>query len=674
MLTSTSLRWLVVAVSAAMLLAVAAACAGETVEVPGETVVVEKEVIKEVQVPGETVVVEKEVVKTVEVPGETVTKEVVKTVEVPGETVIVEKEVVKTVEVPGETVVVEKTVAGPERIVQVPGETVYVQAEMMEGVPQYGGTLTWAEGWIWNWDPIDGAFGARQSSFYLETLGGPGWTADRVTSPMTSDFFPLDAMTGLLAESWEEPDPNTTIFHIRKAVHFQDKAPADGREMNAYDVEYSWHRLMGYPEKYGFTEPSSLAVDWSDLGLHSVEATDEWTVVFKHEPSVHLLSQFILYGSGGQIVNREAVEKFGDLKDWRNAVGTGPFILTEFVEGSSVTYEMNPNYWGSYEFNPRYQLPFVDTILWLNIQERPTKIAALRTGKLDLDIKVQVREWDSLVKTNPELKYRAFHKEGHAVGFPLDDPSKPWADINVRKAMQMAINRQEIAETLYLGLIPSDPAPLLGMDILEFITPFKDWPASLQEEHTYNPEMARELLAEAGYPDGFEAKFWYDSSGDQDAAQVPAFQSYFADVGIKLELVPMEMGIFWDLLHSDEFKEMTYDWSSFSYEPMAVIPRQLTSEGYMNWGGEWKDPVIAGLVDGILSAPDYDSYRRDVRELSQYYAQQHFKIYGVSLPAVVVWHPWVKGYNGERHMGAAGSAGIFARTWIDQSLKTAMGQ
>ena len=71
---STSMRWLVVAISAAMLLAVAAACAGETVEVPGETVVVEKVVTETVEVPGETVVVEKEVVKTVEVPGETVTK------------------------------------------------------------------------------------------------------------------------------------------------------------------------------------------------------------------------------------------------------------------------------------------------------------------------------------------------------------------------------------------------------------------------------------------------------------------------------------------------------------------------------------------------------------------------------------------------------------------------
>jgi hypothetical protein len=88
----------------------------KTVQVPGETVVVEKEVVKtvEVEVPGETVVVKEQVVKTVEVPGQTVTKEVVKTVKVPGETVVVKEQVVKTVEVPGQTVTKEvvKTVPG----------------------------------------------------------------------------------------------------------------------------------------------------------------------------------------------------------------------------------------------------------------------------------------------------------------------------------------------------------------------------------------------------------------------------------------------------------------------------------------------------------------------------------------------------------------------------------
>ena len=138
MSTSTSIRWLTLAVSAAILLVIAAACAGETVEVPGETVVIEKEVIKEVQVPGETVVVEKEVIKEVMVPGETVTKEVVKEVEVPGETVVVKEEVVKTVEVPGQTVVVEKEV-----IKEVAGKAFVTDPTTGKVVsaPEYGGTL-----------------------------------------------------------------------------------------------------------------------------------------------------------------------------------------------------------------------------------------------------------------------------------------------------------------------------------------------------------------------------------------------------------------------------------------------------------------------------------------------------------------------------------------------------
>ena len=203
MRTSTSLRWLVVALSAAMLLAVAAACAGETVEVPGETVVVEKEVIKEVQVPGETVVVEKEVIKTVEVPGETVTKEVVKTVEVPGETVVVEKVVVKTVEVPGETVVVEKVV-----VKEVAGKKYVTDPTTGKPVtaPEYGGTFTYA----WNWEaPHPDTFsfwGAGQvAGGVVETLAIGNWAIDRDEWVWGSELIPLSAMTGSLAESWETP-------------------------------------------------------------------------------------------------------------------------------------------------------------------------------------------------------------------------------------------------------------------------------------------------------------------------------------------------------------------------------------------------------------------------------------------------------------------------------------
>ena len=129
------IRWLVVAAGAAMLLVLGAACTKE-IEIPGETIVVEKEVVKIVEVPGETVI------KEVMVPGETVTvtKEVIKEVMVPGETVVVTKEVIKEVEVPGETVVVTKEVLKVVEVRQ--GYVTDPTTGKAVSAPQYGGTLT----------------------------------------------------------------------------------------------------------------------------------------------------------------------------------------------------------------------------------------------------------------------------------------------------------------------------------------------------------------------------------------------------------------------------------------------------------------------------------------------------------------------------------------------------
>ena len=320
-----------------MLLAVAAACAGETVEVPGETVVVEKvvtetvevpgetvvvekeviktvevpgetvtkEVVKEVMVPGETVVVEKEVVKTVEVPGETVTVEVVKTVEVPGETVVVEKEVVKTVEVPGETVVVKEEVV---KTVEVPGETVVVEKVVVQEVPgkkyvtdpstgkavsapQYGGTLTFAAKLEPpSTDPVLGIGGSRGVTGVAERLGIVNWRLDREEFDLSSLFHSLSEYKGHLAESWETPDDTTIVLNIRQGVHWHDKPPMNGRELTAKDIEYNFHRILGLGS--GFTEPPAAYDGYlaANTIFESVTATDKWTVVIKlKEPKVGTL-------------------------------------------------------------------------------------------------------------------------------------------------------------------------------------------------------------------------------------------------------------------------------------------------------------------------------------------------------------------------------------------------
>ena len=298
---STSMRWLVVAVSAAMLLAVAAACSSETIEVPGETVVVKEEVIKTVEVPGETVV--KEVIKEVQVPGETVVvkEEVVKEVMVPGETVVVEKEVVKTIEVPGQTVVVTKEVAGPERVVvrEVPGGKDYVTdpstGKTVEA-PRYGGSLTYVTR-IPDDNLVVDAWVSGGAGWIIgvvnEKLGIIDWAIDRNKHPFfTGHVAPAFALRGALAESWDiSPDGLTYTFNIRKGVNWHNKAPMNGRELTAKDIEYNFHRNMGMGK---FTEPSASRGALTDLGIASIEATDDMTVVFKLSGPHFQAFQFIM--------------------------------------------------------------------------------------------------------------------------------------------------------------------------------------------------------------------------------------------------------------------------------------------------------------------------------------------------------------------------------------------
>ena len=430
-----------------MLLAVAAACSSETIEVPGETVVVKEEVIKTVEVPGETVVkevvkevmvpgetvvvekvvtetvevpgetvvIEKVVTETVEVPGETVTVEVVKEVQVPGETVVVEKEVVKTVEVPGETVVVEKEVV---KTVEVPGETVVVEKEVVKTVagpervvvkevrqgyvtdpatgkavtaPQYGGTLTTGRRQI----------GSHSDSFHqvgwsnhfvsgvIEKPSILDWAIDRDEWHLASTFLRTDLLVPLIAESWGQPDPLTVVLNVRKGVYWHDKAPMNGRELVAEDFVYNFHRATGLGS--GFTEPGEHAVSFGWGPIESITATDKYTVELKLKEDVtgktfwggFNIAETIVASYYADIYPPEVIKEHGDAKDWRNIVGTGPLMLADYVLDSAITYEKNPDYWRGDPKYPENRLPYIDQLLVLIMPEPATLISALRTGKVD---------------------------------------------------------------------------------------------------------------------------------------------------------------------------------------------------------------------------------------------------------------------------------------------------
>ena len=564
--TSTSLRWLVVALSAAMLLAVAAACGGETIEVPGETVVVEKEVIKEVQVPGETVVVKEEVVKTVEVPGETVVvkEEVVKTVEVPGETVVVEKEVVKTVEVPGQTVVVEKEV-----VKEVEGDR-YVRniwGELVEK-PQYGGSIPVPI------DPIPDQFDPYYGgglkywakNFVFETPGATDFTLPRDEVPsLTPRYRDISFIGGKLAESWDiSPDLLTYTFHIRKGVHWHDKPPVNGRELTAYDFEWTWQRNWGFGE---FAEAGKAVAQryFSAVPVESLTATDKYTVVVKtHTALLDTIDWLTGWTSnlGAIPVPPEVIKEHGDMKDWRNVVGTGPFELTDVVPGSSMTFTKNPNYWLYDPIHPgsENRLPYVDEITMFAMQDMALQIAGLRTGKLVMSPGKQLTlaQANSLMRTNPELV--AIKLAGSQYTTPLMR-RKPFDDKNVRIAMQKAINLEELNYTYYRG--EGDPGPYgFYRPGMVFYTPYSEWPEEVKWQYEYDPAEAERLLDDAGYPrgaDGIRFKVGWDVVppwGD-DLDLVTVVTSYFDKIGADVTVNLITDGnVLWNNMGAGTSSEM----------------------------------------------------------------------------------------------------------------------
>ena len=713
--TSSSLRWLAVAVFAAMLLAVAAACSAETIEVPGETVVVEKEVVKEVmvpgetvtvevvkevqvpgetvvvekvvtetvEVPGETVVVEKEVVKTVEVPGQTVTVEVVKEVMVPGETVVVEQEVVKTVEVPGQTVVVEKVV-----VQEVAGKK-YVTDPVIGNVipaPEYGGTLVFAgrNPFDKRLDPYIGGPGMSSiTSGVMEKLGMVDWAIDRSTYSFGGYPPPVSAMTGSLAESWDASHTGAThTFNIRQGVNWHDKAPINGREMDAYDVEFSFHRMLGNKlsgTEFSDADPSPGAGSLGALPWKSVKATDKWTVVFELEEPRFFGPRFILDWYSMFIYAPEMVETYGEDWNWDKTVGTGPYTISDLTPGTGITYAKNPNYYRHDEKFPDNQLPYIDVVKGLWIPVRDTWIAGVRTAQIDyigwqgVTNLNSADERESLQRTNPELVFGAWSERSEASRL-LNVFQPPFDDISVRRAMQMALDLETINSAYYKYAADIVPRGRIHPDAKGYHTPFEQWSDEIKGYYTYDPEGAKKLLDEAGYTvkdDGtrFSVDYLLGSASDQTLPQIQA--EYWRAIGADVNVLLLEGADIAARRNSGDWG--IHGWiAGVKGDPVWQTSYMYSRKPNPAWIAN--DATYDAFYEQILVAQSEEERQRLVTAADDYLIEQHWVIWGGDESKYSVWQPWMVGYNLERGFGAGQNYVVFSRLWIDSALKSASGR
>jgi peptide/nickel transport system substrate-binding protein len=546
------------------------------------------------------------------------------------------------------------------------------------GMPQYGGTMTLRINKdITNFDPFFYSSLITIETGWMERLFTNDWTLDPSTFGYQAMYRPNDYVKGQLAQSWEFTDPTTLTVHIRQNVYWQNIPPANGRQFIASDVAAHYNRLYD-PTTGGFTKGGPFASGGGLPSLISVTATDKFTVVFKWKiNNPEFVYETVELGAKSELSIEcpDAVAQWGDVSDWHHAIGTGPFILKDFVGGASATLVKNPNYWGHDERYPQNQLPYVDELKILIITDDTTALAALRTGKIDNIDGMSFTQAQGIQKTNPQITTINIPVQNSTSLDPRNDV-KPFSDIKVREALQMAIDLPTIAKTYYNNTAQPYPVAMTSAYMTGWGFPYTQWPQDLKDQYAYNPTQAKKLLSDAGYPNGFNTDIVVDTAYDVGLLEI--IKSYFSAIGVNLDIRTLDSATwqaFVGLGHkNDQMAALsTGGILCKNSEPILQLNKFIIANYPNNWPMVF-DSYFDKAYAQALAATSVDQVKQILKDENEYMARQHEVISLLQPMSFSLSQPWFKGYVGQ-YGATYGSWGpsylgfYTARFWIDQNIK-----
>lgn len=355
-----------------------------------------------------------------------------------------------------------------------------------------------------------------------------------------------------LAESWDISDDGLEYtFHLRQGVKFHN-----GNDFTAEDVAYTFHRLLtvegGVNTEFidQVKGADELLAGETDT-LEGVEVVDDYTVkVTLKEPFAGFLAS--ISSPGVSIYDSEATEAAGEDfgMDPAVTVGTGPFEFSSWSFNNQLVLTRNEDYWKGAS-----ELPGVVIKI---IPDTETQSMMFESGELDiLDLDYAADSVDRFTETYPDQIV-----QGPRVGiayFTMNFDKEPFQDVRVRKAVQMSIDRQAILDALYGGRGQVEqgifPHGLIGFN-------------PDQEEIKYDPEAAKALLAEAGYPDGFDMEIAADSSSsDTVTMALEIISDQLAEVGINAEIRNYDESTWLETRKSGELGSFMSTWSADYNDP-----------------------------------------------------------------------------------------------------------
>jgi len=399
---------------------------------------------------------------------------------------------------------------------------------------------------------------------------------DALVKPM-----PGNPMAPSLAESWSAtPDGLGYEFILRKGVRFHNGDP-----VTADDVKFSFERYRG------------TAASTYKARIAAVDVVDPQRVRFRFkQPWPDFMTFYGTPATGaGWIVPKKYVEKVGDDGFKKAPVGAGPYKFVSFVPGVELVLEANEQYWR--------KVPNVKRLVFKAVPDESTRLAMLKRGEADVVYSIRGALAEELRRT-PGLTLKPNYPPGTFWLAFVDqwDPKSPWHDRRVRLAANHAIDRNAInqAETLGLSRITASLIP----HTFDFY-----WPAPL---YGFDPQKAKQLLAETGYPNGFDAGDYYCDSSYANVGE--AVVNDLKAVGIRAQLRPLERAAFFAQYREKKFRNIVQSGSGAFGNAATRLEAFVVGGGAYVYGSY---PDIDGLFQEQASETDVKKREATLHRIQQ---------------------------------------------------------
>ncbi len=327
-----------------------------------------------------------------------------------------------------------------------------------------------------------------------------------------------------LAESWHvSPDGRVYDFTLRKGVRFHNGDP-----LTSEDVKFTFERYRG------------TAVKTIKDRVAAVETPGPLQVRFRlKNPWPDFMTFYTAASGAGWIVPKKYVEKVGEDAYKKAPIGAGPYKFVSFTPGVELVMEAFEGYWR--------KTPNVKRLVFKVVSDEATRLAALKRGEVDVAYSIRGELAEEMQRT-PGLTLKPTVIQATQWVSMLDqwDPKSPWHDQRVRLAANLAVDRKTINQAITLG------HSRLTFSIIPSTFDFFWQPPA----YAFDPAQAKKLLAEAGYPNGFDAGDYYLDVSYANVQE--AIASYLQQVGIKTRLRPLERAAHWSSYGDKKYKNLAY--------------------------------------------------------------------------------------------------------------------